>query len=99
MRRGCQSACPIMWRMTETSSTTPSWTRSSAGHAVAGRDREPRVVDLALAGAVLELEHRFGDTVETAGRPAGLAGGEHAAPGVERKSSLADVAAAKAREV
>src|SRR5262249_60956605 len=67
-------------------------------HAISGRHREPCALDLARAGAMLQLQHRFRDSIQSASGASRLAGAEHPAPGIEGKPSLADVAAREARK-
>src|SRR5262249_21504463 len=68
-------------------------------HAMSVRHRESGALDLPRAGAMLQLQHRFRDSIQSPGGASRLAGGEHPAPGVEGKSPLADVAAREARKI
>src|SRR5260370_31601600 len=94
---------PSPWASTLAASLLPLKDRGRGGaaitvqgHAVSRRHRETRILHLARTRAVLELQDRFGNSIEAARWPAGLAGGQHAAPGVDWKSPLADLAARKA---
>src|SRR6516165_11147103 len=48
---------------------------------------------------MLQLQHRFRDSIQSASGASRLAGGEHPAPGVEGKPSLRDIVAHEARKI
>ena len=48
---------------------------------------------------MLQLQHRFRDSIQSAGGASRLAGGEHPAPGIEGKASLRDIVAHEARKI